>query len=279
MKTRRNGGASACEENAREVEHLPLVVGIQHCIQEDIDPDYLVSQDGKRERKVGGLLKFVLACHGGNPGGKPKKRKSKKKSKRKTKSNLKDRLTNGDPIFETTYLNIFRFGRCAANAESSAYCNEDVSDYKKIMDKASSGLYNECILPTEVIDEVEGKPNKYTKKEPGHPKTRTFKDYQLSNWYNTIDETAGLYLYDESTLPTRLIPVLLFDPTKRHRMNLHQLAMFIELYFGDSLLYTIMCRDYIGPNVERRKLKGPNINYSELFHKKAAAVNIPNNDI
>ena len=252
---KKKGGAFSNETN--QLTHLPLVKGIDHCIlSDDIDEKYIVDQD-TRERREPGFLKFLLACHGGNPGGKPNKSVSKRRK-------------YDDPTFETSYLNIFRFGKCLENAESSVMCSEKVSDYKKIMDKVRTGLYDQCIFETEVIDEES--PRQKSRKVQGVPKTRRFTHFLLSNWNETIDSTAGLYLYDGTELKSRLIPILMFDNTKRHLMDLHQVSMFIELYFGDSFLYTVMCRDYIGPNEARanRSRKREPINISKILHSSSA---------
>ena len=134
---RKMGGASASAEAfSNDLNQIELVEGIDYCVPSDIDEKYLVHQD-TRERTVVGVLKFILACHGANPGGKPNKSGSKR---RKT-----NRLDNGDPTFETSYLNIFRFGECVENAESSVMCSEKVSDYQKIIAKVSTELYDQCI--------------------------------------------------------------------------------------------------------------------------------------
>ena len=62
----------------------------------------------------------------------------------------------------------------------------------------------------------------------------------------------------------------MFDKTKRHMMDLHQVSMFIELNFGVSELYTVMCREYIGLNETRRYRKRDPINISKLLHRNRA---------
>ena len=263
-RTRKKGGSFS--NVSKHLSHLPLLVGIQHCIQsESIDEKYLVDQV-TRERTEPGYLQFILACHGGNPGSKSGNNESKPKRRKKNSSGY------DDPTFETSLLNIFRFGESDANAESSVVCSENVNDYRKIMDKIDTGLFSSFVFETE----LNRKP--HIKKQLGIPKTRKFTNFLLSNWNETIDETAGLYLYEKSIKNTngtlleqsRLIPILMFNKEGRHTMDLHQVSMFIELYFGDSLLYTVMCRDYIGTDEERRKLQHPPIILRDLLDSSHA---------
>jgi len=270
-RTRKKGGAFSIESN--KLSHLPLLVGIQHCVQSEyIDKKYLVDKTGKRTKP--GYLQFVLACHGGNPGSNNESKPGNNNESNPSKPKRRKKNSSGydDPTFETSFLNIFRFGKSDANAESSVVCSEDVNDYRKIMDKLDTGLFSSFLLQTEV------NPNPHITKQLGVAKTRTFKNFLLSNWNETIDETAGLYLYEKSIKYTngklleesRLIPILMFNKESRHTMDLHQVSMFIEVYFGDSLLYTVMCRDYIGTDEERRKLEHPPIILRDLLHSSEA---------
>ena len=85
---------------------------------------------------------------------------------------------------------------------------------------------------------------------------KMFENCVISNYDTTghVDSTAGVYLYDNSdehSDKSILIPVLLFDKTKLHSITLQYIASFIEVHFGQSLLYTIICRNYYGPNQNR----------------------------
>ena len=201
---------------AAEPSSKPYVVGIEHCDQSTIDvPSKYVVDQSTGERVKKGVLKFVLSGHSYNPG----------------------------DTFETTLVNIFRIGVSDENRNGLVYCPVDVNVYQSLMDNMfNKGLHTVSAQQTAL-------PNQSGK---------MFENCVISNYDTTghVDSTAGVYLYDNSdehSDKSILIPVLLFDKTKLHSITLQYIASFIEVHFGQSLLYTIICRNYYGPNQNRAR--------------------------
>lgn len=214
---RKLGGASAEEDPENYLKQMAkpflnleyYVIGMGACkVVSEKDFYYILSI---KELPA----KFLLTCHGMNPGAEP---------------------------FELTHLNISRFGCGPQNKNASVHCVFNLRYMTQIMRNIED--YRDCLHDTTI-------PNK----KGNNTDSKYFENYILTNWDQVErDHTAGLYFYDIYT--GELIPVLLFCKNDNHILDLKLFALFIERNFCengvDCELITIFCRDYEGPNANRR---------------------------
>ena len=185
-------------------------------------------------------------------------------------------MNPGSKPFELKYLNIRRFGCGPQNKNAGVHCVFNLGYMTEIMRDIDQ--YKECIQETD-IPAVRNK--KRRKTDTKYTDTKYFENYLLTNWDQVErDHTAGLYLYDENTGEQntgeqntgKLIPVLLFSPEKNHIMDLMFFAFFVEQNFCDNGLeceiVTVFCRDYQGPNANRREKSSCAPNFNIDIHKK-----------
>lgn len=237
---RKMGGASAgagAEDYLKKMalKHFPSLdytIGMGPCkvlSQEDFES--IFSKEG--------TLKFLLTCHGMNPDGEP---------------------------FQLKHLKILRFGCGPQNKNAGVHCVFDLEYMTDIMRHIKE--YEACLKSTE-LERTRSLKRSKTIQSNQDNEDKHFENYLLTNWDDVErDTTAGLYLYDDST--GELIPVLLFCPHENHVLDLKLFALFIEknfcIYGKECELVTLFCRDYRGPNKERRERSrcAPNFNIAKF---------------